>query len=76
MAKKPIPVIDPRELYEKAVYFTIYFVDNNQFGKFVSAGGLRCQAFSEAVKFDTYEEAEAYIEEKMLEGVSILKVWA
>lgn len=76
MAKKPIPVVDLRELYEKVVYFTIYFVDNSQFGKFVGSGGLRCQAVSEAVKFGTYEEAEDYIEEKMLEGVSILKVWA
>lgn len=76
MAKKPAPVIDPRELYEKAVYFTIYYVDNSQFGKFVSANGLRCQSFSEAIKFTDYQAAEDYIEEKMLEGVSILKVWA
>jgi len=74
MARKPAPKVEPQDLYEEKVVFVITYVDNTTYGKFVSNAG-RAQLLDLAVKFDTYEACHDYLVEKMLEGVSIMKVW-
>ena len=74
MAKKPTPKIDPKELYEEKTIFVISHVDNDAFGKFVGPSG-RVQAVSQAVQFLDYDTAHSFLVDRMLEYVSIQKVW-
>ena len=75
MARKPTPKIDPKELYEEKTVFVIEFVESSVYGKFLDRQGNRCQALREAMQFDLEQEAHEHIVDKMLECVTITKVW-
>lgn len=74
MARKPAPKVEPQDLYEEKVVFVITYVDNTTYGKFVGNTG-RVQTIDQAKQFDAYEDCKDYLVDKMLEGVSIMKVW-
>lgn len=74
MARKPAPKVEPQDLYEEKVVFVITYVDNTTYGKFIGNIG-RVQTVEQAKQFDDYEDCKDYLVEKMLEGVSIMKVW-
>lgn len=75
MARKPAPKIDPKELYEEKIVYVIEFVESTIYGKFYGTKGDRAQALREAVQFDSETNAHYFIVEKMLEGVTVTKVW-
>jgi len=74
MARKPAPKIEPQDLYEEKTVFVITYVDNTTYGKFVGSMG-RVQTLDQAKQFDSYDDCKDYLVEKMLENVSIVKVW-
>ena len=74
MARKPAPKVEPQDLYEEKTVFVITYVDNTTYGKFIGNIG-RVQTVEQAKQFDAYEDCKDYLVEKMLEGVSIMKVW-
>ena len=74
MARKPAPKVEPQDLYEEKVVFVITYVDNTTYGKFVGNTG-RVQVIDQAKQFDAYEDCKDYLVDKMLENVSIMKVW-
>ena len=74
MARKPAPKVEPQDLYEEKVVFVITYVDNTTYGKFVGNTG-RVQTIDQAKQFDIEVECQAHLVEKMLEGVTIMKVW-
>lgn len=74
MARKPAPKVEPQDLYEEKVVFVIAYVDNTTYGKFVGNTG-RVQTIDQAKQFDIEVECQAYLVDKMLEGVTITKVW-
>ena len=74
MARKPAPKVEPQDLYEEKVVFVITYVDNTTYGKFVGNTG-RVQTIDLAKQFDIEVECQAYLVDKMLEGVTITKVW-
>ena len=74
MGRKQAPKIEPKDLYEETIIFVIAHVDNDAFGKFVSPSG-RVQSVAQAIQFLDYDSAKAFIVDRMLEGVTIMKVW-
>lgn len=74
MARKPAPKVEPQDLYEEKTVFVITYVDNTTYGKFIGNIG-RVQTIDQAKQFDAYEDCKDYLVEKMLEGVTIMKVW-
>ena len=74
MARKPAPKVEPQDLYEEKTVFVITYVDNTTYGKFVGNTG-RVQTIDLAKQFDIEVECQAYLVDKMLEGVTITKVW-
>jgi len=74
MGRKQAPKIEPKDLYEETIIFVITHVDNDAFGKFVGPSG-RVQTVGQAIQFLDYETAKDFIVDRMLENVSILKVW-
>ena len=74
MGRKQAPKIEPKDLYEETIIFVIAHVDNDAFGKFVSPTG-RVQSVAQAIQFLDYDSAKAFIVDRMLEGVTIMKVW-
>lgn len=75
MGKKAPPKVEPSALYELCERYYITYEDNSVFGKYLSNRGGRCQSYKESKSFETYVEAVQYIEDMMLEGVSITKVF-
>ena len=74
MARKPAPKVEPQDLYEEKVVFVITYVDNTTYGKFIGNVG-RVQTIDQAKQFEAYEDCKDYLVDKMLEGVTITKVW-
>ncbi len=74
MGRKQAPKIEPKDLYEETIIFVIAHVDNDAFGKFVGPSG-RVQSVAQAIQFLDYDSAKAFIVDRMLENVSIMKVW-
>lgn len=75
VAFKEVPKVDAKELYYSEVKFVIQWVNDSIYGRFYGVERHRSNSFDQAIKFDSYEDAEQAIKDNMLEGVSIMKVY-
>lgn len=74
MAFKEAPKVDAKELYYHTESFIIRYVDDTVYGSFVAPMGARTRQWKDALMFEHYEDAIAAIKERMLEGVTVMKI--